>query len=181
MNFVLDRRIASIKCTTAWHISSQSQIQQVRTLPATTVVSSWKQNTADQIRIMDFVLKKLPNTRKKSIDEALLSLFTLDFQPFSVVENQGFRKFVRELNASYQIRSRKHISKSLVPAKYKRCMLEAKRIASSIKKCCITTDCWTSWNPCYYSTLYQLRIHPSIYIIRWCYSHGQTTAENLGN
>ena len=56
--------------------------------------------------------------KKKELDNLLLKLFYKDFQPFSIVEDEGFKKFVHELNPSYQLPNRKNISQSLIPAEF---------------------------------------------------------------
>ncbi|CAB0019754.1 unnamed protein product, partial [Nesidiocoris tenuis] len=60
--------------------------------------------------------KQLAGSKKKKLDLLLLNLFTKDYQPFSIVEDFGFRKFVEELNPSYHLPNRKTISQSLLPA-----------------------------------------------------------------
>lgn len=54
------------------------------------------------------------------IDEILMLLFTHDFQPSSIVEDYGFRRFVNILNPSYQLPARKTITNSFLPAQFKK-------------------------------------------------------------
>lgn len=75
-----------------------------------------------------------------------MKLFTDDYQPFSVVEDKGFKEFVQALNPAYQLPNRKTISKTLIPALYEECKHSIKLLVSSGKSFCITTDCWTSLN-----------------------------------
>lgn len=49
--------------------------------------------------------------RQNSIDEELAKMIALDFQPFSVVDDKGFRKFIHALNPTYAIPSRKTLPK----------------------------------------------------------------------
>ncbi|KAG5858392.1 hypothetical protein JTB14_006425 [Gonioctena quinquepunctata] len=60
-----------------------------------------------QTTVNAFLRKKMGVIARKNIDDNLMLLFTHDFQPFSVVEDYGFRKFVEALNPSYQLPSRK--------------------------------------------------------------------------
>nr|CAI5857915.1 unnamed protein product [Callosobruchus analis] len=83
---------------------------------------------------------------KQSIDSDLLLLFAKDFEPFSIVEDVGFRRFVHSLNPSYTLPGKKTISKTLIPALYETCLNKAKAAAQGIVNLCITTDCWTSSN-----------------------------------
>lgn len=49
----------------------------------------------------------LPVTRKKELDEALVSMIVKDTQPFSTVEDKGFREFVAKLDQTYVLPTRK--------------------------------------------------------------------------
>jgi hypothetical protein len=62
--------------------------------------------------------KKNTAVQRKEIDDALMLLFIKYFQTFSVVEDNGFRKFVSKLNPGYQLPSRKHISNTMLTAEY---------------------------------------------------------------
>lgn len=46
-------------------------------------------------------------TRKKELDEALVSMIVKDTQPFSIVEDAGFREFVAKLDPTYVLPTRK--------------------------------------------------------------------------
>lgn len=68
-------------------------------------------------------------------------------QPFSVVDDMGFKEFVNLLNPGYKIPNRHAISKTLIPAAYEKCFNEVKEIISNdLQMACMTTDCWTSRN-----------------------------------
>lgn len=99
-----------------------------------------------QEMISAFIPKKLSGAAKKKIDAALLDLFIADLQPFSVVEDIGFRKFVRALNSAYELPNRKTISNSLIPALYEECKNRVLESMKDILKISLTTDCWTSIN-----------------------------------
>lgn len=73
-------------------------------------------------------------------------LFTHDFQPFSVVEDYGFKKFVANLNPSYELPSRKTISNTLLPAIFEQTVYDTREDLSEAKAVTLTTDCWTSRN-----------------------------------
>jgi hypothetical protein len=59
--------------------------------------------------------KKIGFSQKK---KQLLALITKDFQPFSIVEDIGFREYSNALNPNYTVPSRKVLSNVLLPAKY---------------------------------------------------------------
>ncbi|VEN41952.1 unnamed protein product, partial [Callosobruchus maculatus] len=68
-----------------------------------------------QMNVDSFLRKKMGVSAQRNINEELMLLFTHDLQPFSVVEDYGFRRFVGILNPSYQLPSRKTISNTLLP------------------------------------------------------------------
>lgn len=43
-------------------------------------------------------------------------MIILDYQPFSIIEDKGFKQFVKALNPSCDLPSRHTISKTLIPA-----------------------------------------------------------------
>lgn len=53
------------------------------------------------------VLISLPVSRKKDLDDALVSMIVKDTQPFTVVEDIGFREFVAKLDPTYILPTRK--------------------------------------------------------------------------
>ncbi|KAJ8909434.1 hypothetical protein NQ315_015346 [Exocentrus adspersus] len=99
-----------------------------------------------QTTVNTFLKRKMGVTYRKAIDEGLLLLFTHDYQPFSIVEDYGFKKFVSLLNPSYEIPSRKSITRSLLPAAYEQVYNYTKNILDDMQSVCLTTDCWTSQN-----------------------------------
>ncbi|KAF0706619.1 zinc finger BED domain-containing protein 6-like, partial [Aphis craccivora] len=74
------------------------------------------------------------------------NLFVNDFQPFKIVEDSGFKQFVKALNPNYELLNRHAISKELIPALYEKCLVEMKSLTSTIESACLTTDCWTFRN-----------------------------------
>lgn len=87
---------------------------------------------------------KISDQQKKKLDKLLLRLFTIDYQPFSIVEDEGFKDFVTELNPSYFLPNRKIISQNMISAQYEQCMTVVRNQLASVTSVCITTDCWTS-------------------------------------
>lgn len=120
-----------------------------------TSTSSSANSTSDENRPSDIFAKKtqakLPYVAKtigihtkKKLDNSLMQLFTKDMQPFSMVEDTGFRNFVNNLNPSYQIPSRKYISNTLLPALYEEKLENIKDVVKYVLAVTVTTDCWTS-------------------------------------
>ncbi|XP_056269527.1 zinc finger BED domain-containing protein 4-like [Pseudoliparis swirei] len=86
----------------------------------------------------------MTTARQKTIDEELAKMIACDFQPFSVVDDKGFRRFIHALNPMYAIPSRKTVSQGIIPGLYDR---ERATLQERVKKAtavCLTTDSWTS-------------------------------------
>ncbi|KAA0719764.1 hypothetical protein E1301_Tti022229 [Triplophysa tibetana] len=82
--------------------------------------------------------------RQSKLDEALVRMIACDFQPFSIVEDKGFKEYSHLLDPSYSLPSRKTLSKTVMPRLYDKLrgnLMEKIKSASAV---CLTTDCWTS-------------------------------------
>lgn len=97
-----------------------------------------------QTNMPSYLPKKITASNKKNIDAHLLKLFYCDYQPFRVVEDVGFKQFVRALNPNYELPSRQTISNSYIPSLYEECVLRVKEIISQVSSVSLTTDSWTS-------------------------------------
>lgn len=111
------------------------------------------QQTLQQVRqksstasIGTFLKQKMTLATKKKIDDDLMLLFIKDYQPFSIVEDTGFRRFVGSLNPSYQLPSRKTISNTLLQAEYESVYNKTRQVMGEVTAVTLTTDCWTSCN-----------------------------------
>ena len=82
--------------------------------------------------------------RQKRITALLLKMIVRDFQPFSIVEDGGFREFVHALDPTYVIPTRHQLSKELHVSKYQMAVDEVKSILSTAEAVSLTTDSWTS-------------------------------------
>ena len=71
-------------------------------------------------------------------------MIATNVQPFSIVEDRGFRKYSNCLNPMNTIPSRKALSKSLIPQLYKSTQASVWERVQKATAVCLTTDCWTS-------------------------------------
>ncbi|XP_069044158.1 E3 SUMO-protein ligase ZBED1-like isoform X2 [Lepisosteus oculatus] len=81
--------------------------------------------------------------RKRTLDEALLDVITGDCQPFSLVEDEGFRNFVTLLDPRYALPSRKTL-KSMAAGRY---ALHRDRVMAEVRAAqhvSLSTDMWAS-------------------------------------
>ncbi|GBN17231.1 Zinc finger BED domain-containing protein 4 [Araneus ventricosus] len=97
-------------------------------------------------RISSYLMKKLSVSETQKINNELLKMFIFDYQPFNIVNDRGFRAFVSALNPSYRLPSRDTIVNTLLPAIYEQVSHDVRQACCTIKKACLTTDCWTSAN-----------------------------------
>ncbi|GFR91484.1 zinc finger BED domain-containing protein 4 [Elysia marginata] len=84
------------------------------------------------------------SAKKKFLDDLVVNMIVKDLQPFSVVEDEGFRSLVAGLDPKYQLPSRRTITRKLLPSKYEEQSLQLKSTLSQVDHIAITTDLWTS-------------------------------------
>ncbi|KAM9307434.1 E3 SUMO-protein ligase ZBED1-like [Pholidichthys leucotaenia] len=83
--------------------------------------------------------------RKLELDEALVNMLVKDVQPFSIVDDQGFRAFVRKLDHIYTLPSKQALKK-MVDDRYEEEKTKAKAQLRSVDAVSLTCDMWTSIN-----------------------------------
>ena len=79
-----------------------------------------------------------------TLDDALVNMIVTDLQPASIVEDDGFLKFLKVLDPKYIPPSRRTIMRDLLPRLYAKKEQEVRGILDQSKWCTITTDLWTS-------------------------------------
>lgn len=82
--------------------------------------------------------------KKSNIDEALSRRVVLDLQPFSIVENFGFKHFMRTLDPKYILRSRRFLKDVTMKNWYESSLVKLEDILNEIQYCSLTTDTRTS-------------------------------------
>lgn len=91
-----------------------------------------------------FIPKKISATQKDHIDKLVMNMFIKDYQPFSMVEDEGFKSLMKVLAPNYTLPSRKYLSNTLLNNMYQNCHDKTLEMLNSAKSVCITTDHWTS-------------------------------------
>lgn len=122
-------------------------------LPQSQERTACVRNAVIQSDLSTLLKRKMGVSARKKLDEILMLLFTHDIQPFSLVEDYGFRKFVETLNSSYELPSRKAITNTLLPVTFEEIYNNTKRKISEVRFVTLTTDCWTSQNSENYLTV----------------------------
>lgn len=97
--------------------------------------------------------KKFHSTRTNSelsenevdeITKTLIKMIAKDYQPFRIVDDKGFQEFVKILNPSYTLPSRKALSYELLPNIYAEEIQKLEIRLEQISTLAITTEMWTS-------------------------------------
>ncbi|XP_028324388.1 zinc finger BED domain-containing protein 4-like [Gouania willdenowi] len=83
--------------------------------------------------------------RKVKVDKALIGMIIKDSQPFSIVEDVGFRELVHVLDPGYRLPNRKSL-KAMVEMKYLEAKENAKEHVLKAAAFSLTSDLWTSTN-----------------------------------
>lgn len=98
-----------------------------------------------QRMVSSYLKKPLKSNERNKIDKCLLNMITKDLQPFSIVEDEGFKEFTRALNPSYDLPSRKTLSDRLLQSEYDVKLASTKEVVmNNCDTICLTVDCWTS-------------------------------------
>jgi len=71
-------------------------------------------------------------------------MVAVDFQPYQIVENQGFREFVEELDPRYDLMCRQTLTNRIVPQVFDLCKQATRGILDTIEYASITSDGWSS-------------------------------------
>ena len=82
--------------------------------------------------------------RKKEIDNCIATMILKDLQPFSIVEDEGFKYLLKNLEPRYTLPSRSTVSRTLLPKMNGELRKKLKGELDAVDYIAITTDCWTS-------------------------------------
>lgn len=97
-----------------------------------------------QLAISNYFSWPVSATKRQLLDEQLIKVIFKEYQPFSLVEDVEFKKFVNMLNPNYALPSRKTIS-SLLSIKYNQIYDQIKaNLNRNVEFVSLTTDTWTS-------------------------------------
>lgn len=99
-----------------------------------------------QTQIESYVLRPLSITKSKRIDEQLVIMIAKEYQPFSLIENKEFKKFVSLLNPSYSLQSRKVLTYNIIPPILESTKENVKISLENALYIAMSTDGWTSIN-----------------------------------
>uniref|UniRef100_A0A669DC03 BED-type domain-containing protein n=1 Tax=Oreochromis niloticus TaxID=8128 RepID=A0A669DC03_ORENI len=111
-----------------------------------------------------FVSRPMMPLQQSKVDQALVKMIAQDFQPFSIVDDRGFREFTKALDPSYVLPSRSTVSRQLMPNLFQKIRADVQEKIKTAPAVCLTTDCWTSSTStsymsviCHYVTEFKLQ------------------------
>lgn len=84
------------------------------------------------------------SAKKQKLDSSLVWMLATDMQPAQVVDDQGFRRFVKDLDPRYELPSRRTIMRDMLPSLYREEIDKLNTELSKTSHVSITTDIWTS-------------------------------------
>ncbi|KAE8279169.1 Zinc finger BED domain-containing protein 4 [Larimichthys crocea] len=98
--------------------------------------------------------KLLPSSARATAITRDIGIFmAVDMRPFSVVENEGFRRLLHTLEPKYTIPSRVHFSRTVLPKLYEESKATVVQTLKEAETIAITTDGWSSRNTQRYITV----------------------------
>lgn len=80
------------------------------------------------------------------VHEAIGRMIAVDVQPYSVVEDVGFKGVVGTLEPRYVLPSRKFFSTKIIPEMYETTRARVQSEVDHAKSVCLTADTWTAQN-----------------------------------
>ncbi|KAG8237098.1 hypothetical protein J437_LFUL015465 [Ladona fulva] len=89
-------------------------------------------------------VQELSHAKIKSLNASLMDMIAKDFIPVSAVVNDGFQKFIKELEPRYNLPSRRTLTCRLLPERYEILRERAQELISEAAYAALTTDLWTS-------------------------------------
>lgn len=132
--------------------TSQSQSQsQSELLPPTPILlgsseASLSQKYQQNIEESFVVQWSHEDSRSKIISVAIGEMIALDYQPLSMVENTGFKNFMKKVKPKYNLPSRKFFTDNIIPRLYEETKTEIRKGVLSAAAISVTTDLWTNIN-----------------------------------
>lgn len=86
----------------------------------------------------------IDHPRAKVLSHRIAEIMAVDLQPFSIVNDPGFCRLMKEAEPRYVIPSRKYFSEVLIPQVHSKVTHLVSQLLASTKYVSITTDIWSS-------------------------------------
>ena len=82
--------------------------------------------------------------RKQRLDNLICEMVCLDMQPFTIVEDRGFRNLCKEFDPRYPMLGRRQLTRNCLPKLYQKHFGVVKNELDKAEFIALTTDDWTS-------------------------------------
>ena len=92
----------------------------------------------------------LDHYKSKALSYRIAEMMAVDLQPFSLVEDPGFCRLMREADPQYIIPSRRYFSDVLIPQIHTKITSLVSQLLKSTQLISVTTDIWSSGH-CHHS------------------------------
>jgi len=79
-----------------------------------------------------------------TLHNAIAEMITSDNQPYSFVENAGFRNLMEKAQPRYNIPSRNYFKEDVIPKLFEKCKAKLATLLNKAEAVSVTTDMWTS-------------------------------------
>ncbi|GBO11666.1 hypothetical protein AVEN_10957-1 [Araneus ventricosus] len=101
----------------------------------------------------DFVQMTKPSTvsKNKQLEAQLLRMVVKEYQPFSLVEDAEFKRFVHMLCPAYNLPTRRILSNNILQTCFVEAMNKVRESFKMTSAVCLTMDSWTSINNEFFS------------------------------
>lgn len=116
--------------------------------PASTgllTTTSPRSSLSPMSRFVD-IIRPVSSSKKRNIDIQLLKMICKEYHPFSIVDDNEFKKIVEMLNPGYKLPSRKTLTNSLLPIVCSDLLEKVKAMVNNAKALSVTCDGWTNIN-----------------------------------
>ncbi len=126
--------------------TTNMQMHILRHHPEINLAAAQKTTQQQQPTLPSLFQAKFPadSDRAQKITNAIAIFMALDMQPFSVVENEGFKYLLSVLEPRYLLPSRAHFSQNVLPKLQEKMKAKVEEGLSTAESIAITTDGWTS-------------------------------------
>jgi len=96
-------------------------------------------SAASECRVSDF-----NNLRSMKIHRLIAQMIAVDNQPFSIVNNEGFRALMRVVEPRYKLPSESYLRQVAVPEMCRALKTKVAAVIEGVQHISLTTDTWTS-------------------------------------
>jgi hypothetical protein len=86
----------------------------------------------------------ITDSKKKELDRLVVLMIACDFQPFSIVNDSGFKDLVKALDPKYSLPSKTTVRNKLLPEFVNEQRRKLEDILHEVKYVSLTTDMWNS-------------------------------------